>query len=444
MFSSIQKKLGKRIEKHIHKHIKKHCHKHVHRILHKIKHFHHTLAHLWELLFVGIFGLMSFMFASFNTAYDYLHRETNEEIAKHLVAAMDKGTRDTSKTKIISTRDMDWKVANTFSPWYCTYWAARISPEFFPYIEPNTQQRTWWWNAIDRCDNAAATWYKIWSTPSNWALIVYKQWGSISVFGHVGKVMYYNSKKDSLIVRDMNRLWKYIMTDRREDANNQYIKCFIYPKKTESTLVIQPTQNTINILMTATGQNTNNTIVNISTWQIITKPTSVGTTSVITIPTIVEINKTWNQITLPSIQEPIPTNLEPENTVTQIHASAVTSPEKILEINEDSLSDMANHFFSQNNIMIKEIRKTGTKIWDSITITIEIKNKDSGENYEGLLPILMNIIPINEKIEATVTSLQFIKDGKIEITLKTKENGKSWYLINIDNEVIAKSFLEIQ
>ena len=100
----------------------------------------------------------------------------------------DKGTRDTSKTKIISTRDMDWKVANTFSPWYCTYWAARISPEFFPYIEPNTQQRTWWWNAIDRCDNAAATWYKIWSTPSNWALIVYKQWGSISVFGHVGKM----------------------------------------------------------------------------------------------------------------------------------------------------------------------------------------------------------------------------------------------------------------
>jgi hypothetical protein len=60
-----------------------------------------------------------------------------------------------------------------------------------------------------------------------------------------------------------------------------------------------------------------------------------------------------------------------------------------------------------------------------MTITIEIKNKDSGENYEGLLPILMNIIPINEKIEVTVTSLQFIKDGKAEIVLTSRENGKS-------------------
>jgi hypothetical protein len=85
------------------------------------------------------------------------------------------------------------------------------------------------------------------------------------VFGHVGKVMYYNAKKNTLIVRDMNRLGKYIMTDRREDANNQYIKCFIYPKKTEASVVTQPTQNTANILMTATGQNTNNTIVNIAT-----------------------------------------------------------------------------------------------------------------------------------------------------------------------------------
>jgi hypothetical protein len=37
-----------------------------------------------------------------------------------------------------------------------------------------------------------------------------------------------------------------------------------------------------------------------------------------------------------------------------------------------------------------------------------------------------------------------MKDGKIEVILTAKENGKSWYLINIDNEEIATSFLEIQ
>jgi hypothetical protein len=34
----------------------------------------------------------------------------------------------------------------------------------------------------------------------------------------------------------------------------------------------------------------------------------------------------------------------------------------MLELNTDNLSDMAKHFLSQNNITIKEIKKTGTKI----------------------------------------------------------------------------------
>jgi len=32
---------------------------------------------------------------------------------------------------------------NSFYCGYCAYGAALISPEFFPYIEPNKQQRTW-------------------------------------------------------------------------------------------------------------------------------------------------------------------------------------------------------------------------------------------------------------------------------------------------------------
>jgi hypothetical protein len=37
---------------------------------------------------------------------------------------------------------MDGSVENTFYPGYCTYGAARISPEFFPYTDSKTQERT--------------------------------------------------------------------------------------------------------------------------------------------------------------------------------------------------------------------------------------------------------------------------------------------------------------
>ena len=43
--------------------------------------------------------------------------------------------------------------------------------------------------------------------------------------------MFYNSKNKALIVRDMNRVGKFTMSDRREDANKSSIKCYIYPKR---------------------------------------------------------------------------------------------------------------------------------------------------------------------------------------------------------------------
>jgi hypothetical protein len=48
--------------------------------------------------------------------------------------------------------------------------------------------------------------------------------------------MYHNSKYESMIIRDMNRVSKYTWTDRREDTKNKNIKCYIYPKKSDNNL----------------------------------------------------------------------------------------------------------------------------------------------------------------------------------------------------------------
>ncbi|MBU0627082.1 hypothetical protein KKG31_04815 [Patescibacteria group bacterium] len=47
--------------------------------------------------------------------------------------------------------------------------------------------------------------------------------------------MYHNNSKKSMIVRDMNRVGKFIMTDRREETDDVNIKCYIYPNRTTST-----------------------------------------------------------------------------------------------------------------------------------------------------------------------------------------------------------------
>jgi hypothetical protein len=60
-------------------------------------------------------------------------------------------------------------------------------------------------------------------------LIVYNS-SSVSSAWHVGKVISYNSDEDKMIVRDMNYVAKFVVTERREYADNKSIKCYIYWK----------------------------------------------------------------------------------------------------------------------------------------------------------------------------------------------------------------------
>lgn len=133
-----------------------------------------------------------------------------------------------TKSTIISKWTYTKDIKNKFARGYCTWYAAIISPNIFPYINENTQDRPFGGDAREWCANAKKAWLRVGKTPSVWAVIVYSR--LVSSAGHVGKVINYYPDDGKMIIRDMNYLWKFVVTERRENTNNSKISCYIYGK----------------------------------------------------------------------------------------------------------------------------------------------------------------------------------------------------------------------
>jgi len=427
--------------------------RHVDRFVHTWLHTHHALIHTWELLVISVIWFSSMLFANYNSSYQHLYRSSSQEITNSLAKSIQQQKPKTNESKVISIREMDWNVNNTFAPGYCTYWAARISPEFFPYSEDNmSQERTRWWNAKDRCENAEKAWFKIWSLPSVWSLIVYDKVWSNTVFWHVGKVMYYNKTYKSLIVRDMNRVWKFVMSDRWENAENENIKCFIYPGRRTDLL-----------------QNTNNDEFNVTSWElnnnttwIIMNPIKTGNTTIITwlysnntniITTWIIINSTktgnttavipWlNEKKDQPIHESAPTintndinNKEPENSVFYERLNIFAEEEKTIEPNIN-FSDITNHFLSKYETKIVITKKNNLYINEAITLKIIITEKETNKSYEWILPFVFGIITQNNILDWWSKTIQLIHWEENNINFKAIEKWTSSILVTIDDEKI--------
>lgn len=411
--------------------IKMRIHKRMHKVLHHINIIEHTIVHIGELIVIMAIGWGSILFANYNTSYELYHREGTTEANIYLQMAEKAGKP--SAEKLISTRTIDSSVDNTFSAWYCTYGAARISPEFFPYTEDKTsQQRTWGGNAIDRCENAKEAGFKIWSSVQKWALVIYNPGNWISSLWHVGKVVFYNSKTKYIIIRDMNRVAKNIMSDHWENLETANIKCFIYPKP-ENTVEIQ--NETIE-----TGSVSNNSSVN--TWILSTTPeiedNKIEETSWKdnqTTPTENEESNTDNKDTGNHFSG----NQEPEketNTETSVEENKYTIQE--IPLNTENISDIAKHFMNQYDFSIIKTSPSTIKLWDTITLTIKAKEKMTNTLYEGILPFSVNILTSNNKLLANISRIQMFQGKDIIIEIKTVEKGNSSIVIMLDDANIGK------
>lgn len=407
-----------------------HIHKHGQRLIRLTHKHNHNLMHLWELLLMGWIFMVNSIWAWFTPNSWAVLITDHTIIASNLIKAENRWGPWLNDSKIISMWTINSSVENSFYPWYCTYWAALISPEFFPFVETNKQQRTWWWNAKDRCANAQATWYKIGTTPVQWALIVYSKIWNSTLFGHVGKVIYSNSSKGTLIVRDMNRVSKFTMTDRRESSKNPDILCYIYNNKPTPILV----DNNIEIIVD-TGHITWNLIaINTDNPEIIN---NIVPKIEPVVPKVEPIVPKIEPVTPPKEEPVAPPAIEPivpkvENLI----------PSNI-ELNFDWVSDLAKHFLTQRNIKAKLTQNT-IKVWEKTTLTITIKDANTQAEFEWLLNLPLELIASNNNIETSYSLIQLIKDGKIEITITAMNKWTTTLLINFDWEKIGKINFSIE
>ena len=144
----------------------------------------------------------------------------------------------TKKSTVISQWVYKKNISNNFYAWFCTWYAAIISPEIFPYVSETKQTREFGGNANQWCTNAQKAWFRVvWNssknpvTPSRNALVVYSQWGpNYRSYGHVGKVREVHSGEGYFVLEEMNFSGKFIVTLRKDQINNSNIKCYIYGK----------------------------------------------------------------------------------------------------------------------------------------------------------------------------------------------------------------------
>jgi surface antigen len=125
---------------------------------------------------------------------------------------------------VISRWTYNQRVQNGFYAWYCTWYAAIISPSIFGPVVDGVQNRPFGGNANQRYRNAQAAWFSVWKTPRVWAIAVYNRLRSSA--WHVAVVRHIEWNR--MIVEDMNYEGKFIVTRRRENISNVDIG-YIYP-----------------------------------------------------------------------------------------------------------------------------------------------------------------------------------------------------------------------
>ena len=402
-------------------------------------------------------GMSGIMFANFSGSLDWLERTSSTEIATYLAQAIAHPEYILTKWNLISIWKVDDSIENTFRKWYCTYGAARISPEFFPFTDESnlTQQRTRGGNAVDRCANAAATGYRVGNTPAPWALVVYNAGGRFGQYGHVGKVMYYNKWLNKIIVRDMAWVSMFTMSDRRDDLATANVECYIYNVRNSiAGEVITGSTTAISSwpIQTGTIQPQTWTTTPVQTPVVVTTPpttpvtpitnpnANTATTPVVVTPPVV--------VKPPVVKPPVVVPSQPAVTPAVVPVQPVvnnTTSDKEITLNFDNISDpLVQHYVGIRDITADLSSNTTMHVGDDAVLTISIKDKKTQTNIDGLLPTVLEFIASNDNIDVDYFSVRLISDGKVEVHIKALQPGKSSLVINLGIEKIGRIGFDIQ
>ena len=118
--------------------------------------------------------------------------------------------------------------------------------------------------------------------------------------------------------------------------------------------------------------------------------------------------------------------------------------EVVLELDDTLLSDIAKHFITQNNLAITLVSKSPLKVGESATITLEIKDKKSGEKYSGVLPFAFSILSTNDILQSSISNIQLINNGSMDISILTQKSGTASIIISMDGTKIGEVSFEVK
>lgn len=115
-----------------------------------------------------------------------------------------------------------------------------------------------------------------------------------------------------------------------------------------------------------------------------------------------------------------------------------------LPLTFDYLSDIAQHFITQNDITVSLTRKTPLMLGEVATLTLEIKDKTTGEPYSGLLPFSFTLLSTNDSIQSDISSLQMLTNGVVHISVLGQKIGSSAMVILMDGTKIGAFSVEVK
>ena len=190
------------------------------------------------------------------------------------------------------------------------------------------------------------------------------------------------------------------MSDRREDITKSNVKCYIYNSKTtlpeEPPVVVEPIIPIPPVVVPPTP---------VVTPPAVEHPVAPVTPPVVT--PVAPVTPTPPLVAEPTVPTP-PAVIVP--TVPTEPVQSMIHKEVTLELDDDVLSDIAKHFITQNNLAITLVSKSPLKVGEAATITLEIKNKKSGEKYSGLLPFAFKILSTNDTFQSSISNIQLINN----------------------------------
>lgn len=174
------------------------------------------------------------------------------------------------------------------------------------------------------------------------------------------------------------------------------------------------------------------------------------------VPPTVPTSPTVVQPTPPTIPTPtVPTHPVAPIVVVPPQEPVVTIPptvpeiisqdsvDKILVLQLEKLSDIAQHFMTQNDLIFTLVSKSPLKLGEVATLTLEIKDKD-GNPYSGLLPFSLSILSTNDTLQASSSRIQIINNGSVDISILGQKTGTATIVISIDDKKIGEFSLEVK